>query len=72
MTGVQTCALPILPGIRGLRLTITGVNAKFKFGGNKTQEHRAEIAAALQNRNGPMDAAAARRLVRRFAVKAPR
>ena len=64
--------LRLMPGIRGLRLTITGVNAKFKFGGNKTQEHRAEIAAALQNRNGPMDAAAARRLVRRFAVKAPR
>ena len=62
----------LMPGIRGMRLTITGVNAKFKFGGNKTQEHRAEIAAALQNRNGPMDAAAARRLLRRFAVKAPR
>jgi len=64
--------LRLMPGIRGMRLTITGVNAKFKFGGNKTHEHRAEIAAALQNRSGPMDAAAARRLLRRFAVKAPR
>ena len=56
-----------MPGIRGMRLTITGVNAKFKFGGNKTQEHRAEIAAALQIRNGPMDAAAGRRLLSRKA-----
>lgn len=52
-----------MPGIRGMRLTITGVTAKFKFGGNKTQEHRAEIATALQSRNGPMDLAAARRLL---------
>jgi transcriptional regulator len=52
-----------IEGIRGLRLTITGVNAKFKYGGNKTVEHRAEIAAALQNRNGPMDATARRRLL---------
>ena len=55
-----------MPGIRGLRLTITGVNAKFKFGGNKTREHRAEIAAALQTRNGPRDAAARRRLLSRL------
>jgi transcriptional regulator len=55
-----------MPGIRGLRLTVTGVNAKFKFGGNKTREHRAEIAAALQSRNGPMDAAARSRLLSRL------
>ena len=55
-----------MTGIRGLRLTITGVKAKFKYGGNKTQEHRAEIAAALQSRNGPMDAAARRRLLGRL------
>jgi transcriptional regulator len=54
-----------MPGIRGLRLTITGVNAKFKFGGNKTEEHRAEIALALQTRGGPMDSAARRRLLGR-------
>ena len=55
--------LRLMPGIRGLRLTITGVNAKFKFGGNKTVDHRAEIAAALMTRDGPMDAAARRRLM---------
>ena len=56
----------LMPGIRGLRLTITGVNAKFKFGGNKTAEHRAEIAAALQVRNGPMDMAARLRVMSRL------
>jgi len=55
----------LMPAIRGLRLTITGVNAKFKYGGNKSREHRAEIANALQARNGPMDAAARLRLLSR-------
>jgi transcriptional regulator len=55
-----------MPGIRGLRLTVTGINAKFKFGGNKTREHRAEIAVAFQTRNGPMDAAARCRLLSRL------
>ena len=58
----------LMPAIRGLRLTITGVNAKFKYGGNKTVEHRADIAAALQIRNGPMDAAARLRLMSRPAA----
>jgi transcriptional regulator len=61
--------LRLMPGIRGLRLTITGVNAKFKYGGNKTQERRADIATALQTRNGPMDAAARRRLMSRPAAQ---
>jgi transcriptional regulator len=52
----------LIEDIRGLRLTITTVNAKFKYGGNKTVKHRAEIVAALQRRNGPMDATARRRL----------
>jgi len=55
----------LMAGIRGLRLTITSVNAKFKYGGNKTAEHRAEIAAALQARGGPMDATARRRVLSR-------
>ena len=55
----------LMPGIHGLRLTITGVNAKFKYRGNKAQEHRAEIATALQMRDGPMDAAARRRVLSR-------
>jgi len=56
----------LMPGIRGLRLTITGVNAKFKYGGDKTSEHRAKIAAALQTRNAPMDSAAGRRVLTRL------
>jgi transcriptional regulator len=55
-----------LENIRGLCLTITGVHAKFKFGGNKTVQHRREIAAALQSRNGSMDASASRRMLSRL------
>ena len=69
----------LMPGIRGMRLTITGVNAKFKYGGNQSVEHRAEIAAALQTRDGPMDETARRRLLSRLPrahhetnAKAPR
>jgi transcriptional regulator len=55
----------LIEGIRGLRLSITFVNATFKYGGNKTIEHRAEIAAGLQARNGQMDTAARRHLLSR-------
>jgi transcriptional regulator len=44
-----------LPGIRALRLHVEGVRAKMKYGGNKTPEHRAEIADHLADRDGPMD-----------------
>jgi len=55
-----------LPGIRGMRLSITGVRAKFKYGGNKTAAHRREIAEALRSRNGSMDTAARARLLARL------
>ena len=54
-----------LSGIRGLRLTIRGVQAKFKYGGNKDVVHRLDIAEALAARGGPMDEAARRRLLER-------
>lgn len=60
-----------LPGIRGLRLTVTGVRAKFKYGGNKSVEHRLEIAESLAARRGPMDAAARRRLLDRLRGDTP-
>ena len=60
-----------LPGIRGLRLTITGVRAKFKYGGNKSVEHRREIAQALADRGGPLDAGAGRRVLERLPADAP-
>ncbi|GAA4020830.1 FMN-binding negative transcriptional regulator [Allokutzneria multivorans] len=37
----------LLPGIRGLVLSITGVRAKFKFGGNKDLAHRSRVAGYL-------------------------
>src|SRR3954452_6755182 len=52
-------------GIRGLRLTIRDVQAKFKYGGNKDVPHRLDIADALAARGGPMDDAARRRLLER-------
>jgi transcriptional regulator len=55
-----------LPGIRGLRLHIESVRAKMKYGGNKTPEHRLEIADHLTDRDGPMDAAARDNLLRRL------
>lgn len=45
----------LLPSIRGLRLTVTDVRAKLKFGTNRTAEHRSVIAAKLAERGGPLD-----------------
>lgn len=58
---VSPVAMPdrrLLPGIRGLELTVLDVRAKFKYGGNKEAGHRTRIADRLVGRNGPMDAAA--------------
>lgn len=54
-----------LPQIRGLRLDVTAVRGKFKYGGNKTVEHRAVIADRLADRDGPLDGAARAHLLRR-------
>ncbi len=61
-----------LPGIRGLRLHVEGVRAKMKYGGNKTPEHRAEIADHLAERDAPGDAAAREHLLRRSDEAGPR
>jgi transcriptional regulator len=53
-----------LAGIRGLRLTVRDVRAKFKYGGNVDDEHRAAVAEHLADRAGPGDAAALRHLRR--------
>ncbi|MGW4827171.1 FMN-binding negative transcriptional regulator [Amycolatopsis japonica] len=55
----------LLPGIRGVELTVTGVRAKFKFGGNKQPADRSRIDAELARRDGPMDAGARARLAQR-------
>ena len=41
--------------IRGLRLTVTDVRAKFKFGGNRTQQHRDVVANNLGERGSSLD-----------------
>ncbi|WP_410675136.1 FMN-binding negative transcriptional regulator [Amycolatopsis sp. cmx-4-68] len=55
----------LLPGIRGIEFTITGVRAKFKFGGNRTAEDRERIGTELAGRGGRLDAEALTQLRRR-------
>lgn len=55
----------LLPGIRGLELTVTGVRAKFKYGGNKKAEHQLLIGEHLAERHGFLDAPAREHLLRR-------
>ena len=59
-----------LPAIRGVRLSITDVQAKFKFGGNKTAAHQRSIADHLQERGSPLDREARRQQLRRIEHKA--
>jgi transcriptional regulator len=55
----------MLRGIRGLRLEIEEVRTKFKFGGNKTAAHQAEIARRLAERGHEADLRARDHLLRR-------
>ncbi|MCK1821185.1 FMN-binding negative transcriptional regulator [Streptomyces sp. XM83C] len=55
----------MLPGIRGIRLEVVEVRAKFKYAGHRPEETRARIAANLTARRGPRDTAAREHLVRR-------
>jgi transcriptional regulator len=54
-----------LSGIRGIRIAVRDVRAKFKYGGNVDDAHRTYVADNLTQRNGPGDAAALRHLRRR-------
>src|SRR5882757_2714405 len=56
----------LLPGIRGIRLTIDDVQAKFKYGGNVDAEHRLAVADRLNSRQLPGDEAARAHLLRRL------
>ncbi|HVR88812.1 MAG TPA: FMN-binding negative transcriptional regulator [Candidatus Limnocylindria bacterium] len=51
--------------IRGIVATIENVHAKFKYGGNKTVEHRRRIAEQLAERDTGQDRAAREHLLRR-------
>ena len=63
---------PHLAGIRGLVCETLEVRAKFKYGGNKSVEHRLRIADRLERRDGPGDASAQAQIARRIAAPAPR
>ena len=57
----------LFPAIRGLRLHVTDVRAKFKFGGNRTPEHQEAISAKLAERGTPLDREARAHQQRRLA-----
>jgi transcriptional regulator len=54
--------------IRGIRIAIEEVRAKFKYGGNVDVEHREAVIAELERRRGPGDVAAARQTRRRIEL----
>ena len=55
----------LLGSIRGIRLSVTDVRAKFKFGANRTVEHRQVVGAKLAERGRPLDLEARANLLRR-------
>jgi transcriptional regulator len=59
----------LLGSIRGLRLSVTDVRAKFKFGANRTLEHRQVVGAKLAERGGPLDLEARANLMRRMGPR---
>ena len=56
----------MLSGIRGLRLHITSVAAKFKYDDHNPQEHRALVAERLEGRGTGRDRSAAAQQRRRL------
>ncbi|UQI46360.1 FMN-binding negative transcriptional regulator [Streptomyces sp. HU2014] len=56
----------MLPGIRGLRLHVSSVLAKFKYDDHKPLRHRESVADRLSARDQGLDAPAARRQRRRL------
>ena len=55
-----------LASIRGIRLRVTDVRAKFKFGANRTEHHRRVVAANLGERGQPLDLEARDQVLRRL------
>ncbi|MGW8374975.1 hypothetical protein ACWG0Q_04210 [Actinacidiphila sp. SB3-2] len=56
----------MLSGIRGLRLEVAGVRAKFKCDDQKPAEHRSGVAGRLAERGRGLDAPAAHQQRRRL------
>jgi transcriptional regulator len=59
---------PQLRTIRGIRIAVEQVRAKFKYGGNVDVAHREAVIGELERRGGPGDLAAARQTRRRIAA----
>ena len=57
--------------IRGLRVHVEQVRAKFKYGGNVDAEHRLAVVERLRRRGGSGDTAAAGHTVRRLEAQGP-
>ena len=49
----------MLPGIRAVRMTIVGVEAKFKYDDHNPVEHREQVSGHLEERDTGLDAATA-------------
>lgn len=58
----------MLSGIRGVRIEVTDVRAKFKYGGNKSQEVQRRVTGLLARRDAPHDRAARAQQLRRLAA----
>jgi len=58
----------MLPGIRGVRLTVLQVDAKFKYDDANPVEHRQRVVGYLAERGRGLDAGAARQQQRRLTA----
>ena len=58
----------MLPGIRGLRLAVQRVDAKFKYDDHKPVDHRTRVIDRLEQRSHGLDAGAAAQQRRRLAA----
>lgn len=58
----------LLPGVRGVRLAVLRVDAKFKYDDDKPVEHRERISGRLDERNRGRDAGAAAQQRRRLGA----
>ena len=58
----------MLPSIRGVRLAVLRVDAKFKYDDHKPVEHRERVSSRLEQRGHGLDAGAATQQRRRLAA----
>ncbi|WP_037914968.1 FMN-binding negative transcriptional regulator [Actinacidiphila yeochonensis] len=57
----------MLPGLRGVRIEVTEVRAKFKFGANKPEPVRHRVSGLLAERGAPGDQGALRNQLRQLS-----